>query len=79
MFTIVEYFGGSYGAAGGQKFHSWMQDTTEYDRIHTISLENSGQDIRLEIFQRNDSPLVELNLPTKTMSKQANEENCRIQ
>jgi len=63
FFTTLEHMGSS-GAAGGRRFHRFLQSTQDYRLAHRIRLNNSEEDICIEWWHRSDlQPLPPHGLP----------------
>ncbi|MEK7801215.1 MAG: hypothetical protein AAB276_02060 [Pseudomonadota bacterium] len=67
--TVYEKFYGGNGAAGGQKFHTWLDSTqtgtnTSYSMVTTTTIEDPrGSDIRVSWIRQNSTEIPDVHLP----------------
>lgn len=80
VLTLVERFGGGYGAAGGARFHAFLEDPTGYRLVHTTSIEGARDDdgVQWIWLERDDQPLHRPDLPTRAEPRCAAPDECSI-
>jgi hypothetical protein len=84
ILAIIESFGGSNGAAGGEKFHNWLRsENNGYKEVHFSSLspmegEDDCLNISIEWLQKEGLEEIEVGLPIIVHSHIKHEQVCCI-